>query len=206
MFEKIKVYIKLWLKSLFVLPATTMHELMHFLIAILTLSKITSFNLIPKIKWDDNNPAEIIYGSVGYVPKLKMLHIPISLAPLLLIPLSWFMLYYFHIINILVDFSHLYVNYSTILSIKGIIALFAVIEMLWGSIPSTQDLKNVKDGILSLSFLFFMIVAVGIYYDGDTIISQIDHIVSKLPDNYMNTAREILQQAKELISQKIIHI
>lgn len=206
MFEKIKVYIQLWLKSLFVLPATTMHELMHFLIAILTLSKITSFNLIPKIKWDDNNPAEIIYGSVGYVPKLKMLHIPINLAPLLLIPLSWFMLYYFHIINTLVDFSHLHVNYNFVLSIKGIIVLLIAVEMLWGSIPSTQDFKNVKDGILSLSFLFFMIVAVGIYYDRDTIISQIDHIVSKLPDNYMNTAREILQQAKELISQKIIHI
>jgi len=173
MLTKIKFYIKFWLKSLFVLPGTTMHELMHFLIAVLTLSKITSFNLIPKVKWENSVP-EVIYGSVGYISRLKLFDIPINLAPLLLIPLSWLILHYFGYVNIPKHFNDIQFNYKPIFTIKGAIAALFVIEMLWASLPSSQDLKNVANGFMSISFLVFILILVAAYFEQDWVIQKIE--------------------------------
>ncbi len=161
--QTIKIYIKFWFRSLLFLPGTTMHEFMHYIIAVLTFSKITNFSIIPKIEWENKEPIRIVYGSVEYVPKLKIFHIPINLAPLLLLPISLYILYSFGFINTLYDFKNISFNYKPLFTLKGFLAFILAIEMFWGSRPSSQDLKNIMTGIFSVSF-FITIVLLIIYY------------------------------------------
>lgn len=173
MIKKIKIYIKFWFKSLLFLPGTMMHEFMHYIIAVLTFSKIINFSVIPKIEWENKEPIRIIYGCVEYIPKLKVFHIPINLAPLLLLPISWYMLYAFGFINTLYDFINIYFNYKPLFTIKGFLIFILVVEMLWGSRPSSQDLKNVLTGFFSISF-FFIVLLLIIYSQKSLIINEIN--------------------------------
>lgn len=131
-----KLESRFWIFTIVTLPATILHELTHFIISLLTGGKPKGFSIIPK----KNTDGSYTMGSVTSYNVTWWNGFLIGLAPLLLIPISYFYLKYY-IIEIK-DFKLLAIN------------LFIIASMLEGSIPSSVDLK--------LSFQKSYIVLLGI--------------------------------------------
>ena len=116
-------YYNKWLDVILVLPGTIIHELSHFIVAALLLSKDISFSIWPRFH---NN--QVIYGSVSFIPRLQVFLIPISLAPLMLnIVTAWYIS-----------------NLNVILPIK----VYLLIAVIGAAIPSSKDFMNCFSALL----------------------------------------------------------
>lgn len=118
-----KLESKFFIFTIVTLPATIFHELTHFIISLLTGGMPRGFSIIPK----KNGDGSYTMGSVTSYNVTWWNGFLIGLAPLLLIPLSYF--YFKYYIIEITDYK--------ILSIH----LFILASMLEGSIPSSVDLK-----------------------------------------------------------------
>ena len=131
-----------YLISLLTLPGTFMHELMHFIVSFILLGNPVSFSVIPKRAGN-----KIILGSVSSTNVRFYNGFFIALAPLLLLPLSYFLLVY------LSRVQETYYFY---------IGIYLIANLIYASIPSSTDWKLA----FKKSWLLFIVIAlfVGYYY------------------------------------------
>lgn len=115
---------RFWVFALLALPSTFFHELMHFLIALLTHGRPKSLSLLPR---RDGG-----YYHLGHVQvaNLTSLNAPfIGMAPLLLIPLAWWM-----------TVTYLPTHADTW---HGLGWGYFIASLLYGSLPSGSDWRIV---------------------------------------------------------------
>ena len=80
-------YRSLWLCALINIPGTILHELMHFLIGGFMNARPCNFTIIPR---RDLATGAYVMGSVGFRNVTFYNAIPAALAPLLLLPLGFY--------------------------------------------------------------------------------------------------------------------
>lgn len=132
--------------SLFNLPGTILHELMHFLVGIILFAGPRGFSLLPKRVGDS-----ITMGSVSFIGLGLLNRIPVAMAPLLLMPLSLFLMDFFS--NILLQMP---INVSTFL--MAAFFGYMIYVTLISSIPSITDFK------VAFGSLLFIPIILGIFY------------------------------------------
>lgn len=150
-----------WLKALFFLPGTFLHELSHFTVAKLLGAKITGFSLFPKMTRDPSSQRiSYTYGSVHFVPKIRAFNFLIGLAPIML----WLLLYrIFDIMGIMDEVAQ--GNLMPSLSIKTFVIVYIFAVLLYSGRPSAVDIKMSIRGLFSFSgFILLLLVILALYY------------------------------------------
>lgn len=127
------------LDILFRLPSTFLHELAHFIIALLTFSDVKGFSLIPRIE-----NKRIVLGRVSVSPRYKVALTFVGFAPLL---------------NAVIAFA---IYYYDVIVVNRIFTFILQFYLLLGSIPSWQDIKVAIEGLFSISgiILIFSILII----------------------------------------------
>jgi len=157
LFARLRFRAAFWGRALLLLPATLLHELSHLIVAILTGSRVHGLSLWPKIEWRDGTPVSLEYGHVRYVPRLAAAHIFVGLSPLLLFPLSAWLLHcagmYLWPLPVRLDEVAFHHPRDWICAT---LALYALI----GAVPSKPDVANAVKGLVSPSGLLLFAGAV----------------------------------------------
>ena len=83
-------YKSMFMCALVNIPGTFLHELMHFLVGLFLNAKPRNFSLVPK-----RGEGGYVMGSVGFTNITFYNAIPASLAPLLLLPIGFYINRYF---------------------------------------------------------------------------------------------------------------
>jgi hypothetical protein len=134
------------------LIGTFAHELMHLVVSIITFGKPTWFSILPSKTI--NNNGQVLGYTLGYVKSknIRWYNVAlISLAPLLLIPLSYL---------IYTDFF----NYIDRNLYSYILYIFIIISLLFSSIPSSVDFRNIFNGFKTiLNFVPLGMVCILLY-------------------------------------------
>jgi len=117
---------------LYILPGTIFHELSHFIFGMLFFASPVNFSLIPK-----KNENGWTLGSVSFKNINFFNAVPISMAPLILVPLSY----------------SLYQD-------NNLLIAFIIYECLFSSIPSSQDINVAKSNIAGI-ILYIAILIIG---------------------------------------------
>ena len=150
-------------KSILLLPGTFAHELMHLLVATITGSRITSFSLIPKLTIMKNGKYNAEFGSVGFRPKIKAFNFLVGLAPLLLWAVIGGVLYKVNILSYSEE-QGVMIDFNKFFDIASFWIWVLIIELGWGSLPSSVDIKTSLKGFFSISGLILIgIIGVAIY-------------------------------------------
>lgn len=134
------------------LTGTFFHEMAHFLVGLVTFSMPYKFSIIPKKSEDGNG---YILGHVKFLNS-NWYNIAItSLAPVLLMPLAYFVY----------DYYFFYFEFNLL---NFIIWIFLIVSLLFSSIPSSVDIKNIFSGnfianifgfalnVIIILFMFFI--------------------------------------------------
>ncbi|MBE6452273.1 MAG: hypothetical protein E7012_02145 [Alphaproteobacteria bacterium] len=140
---KYKTYHSMWLSALVNIPGTILHEFLHFFIGMLLNARPCNFTIWPK-RGDDGN---YVMGSVGFRNITFYNAIPASLAPLLLLPIGFYLNRYF-----LPHMPATFVNYVLYILLQTII--------IENSIPSGADFRIARmyiSGIIIYGFIFLSI-------------------------------------------------
>jgi hypothetical protein len=133
---------RVYLFALITLPATFMHELMHFIISLITGGMPRGFSIFPK-------KSEEGY-TLGYVESYNVTWYNgafIGLAPLILLPIAYFF------------FKYQIVTETTISIL--VLKLYFLGTLIEGSMPSITDLElAIKK---SLAFIWLLLIGFVIY-------------------------------------------
>ncbi len=145
----LKTYTLFIIKAFLLLPATFLHELMHLLGALITGSKIKSFNILPKIEKDQQGYYHFIYGKVQFYPRILGLSFIAGLAPMVL----WVILFLFLIkMGIIIIYSNGFGIVTEDLFTKEYIWIWIIsLELFFGGFPSITDIAVSLRGLLSIS-------------------------------------------------------
>jgi hypothetical protein len=154
--------IRLAFKFIFYFFGTCLHELAHYVAALL-LGKAESFSVIPRIEG-----TQIVLGSVKSSVRYKFLSSFIASAPLIWWAILFLTLLYLHIIQVrngmpLIP-SGLVAKRLKSVSISDLFSLWVFIQLLWAGRLSVEDLRNVIRGMLSVSGMVFLSVVTIIVY------------------------------------------
>ena len=79
-------YRSLFMSALINIPGTVLHELMHFIVGLFLNARPCNFSLIPRRNEDGN----YVMGSVGFTNITFYNAVPAALAPLLLLPIGFY--------------------------------------------------------------------------------------------------------------------
>jgi len=165
------VRIRLAFKFIFYFFGTCLHELAHYVAALL-LGKAEGFSVIPRIEG-----TRFILGSVKSRVRYKVLSSFIAAAPLVWWAILFLTLLYLHIIQVRngmpIISSGLVAKRLKSLSLSDLFLLWVFIQLLWAGHLSMDDLKNVVRGMLSVSGMVFLSVVIILFY-------VVRHIVSNL--------------------------
>ena len=101
-------------------PGTVMHELMHYVVALVTFAQPSSFSVIPVIGDD-----EIVLGSVDCDNLTWFNRLPIALAPILGLGVALLALGAF----------------TFTFTVSGVITAWIIASVVAGSWPSSQDFR-----------------------------------------------------------------
>ena len=163
--------IRLAFKFIFYFFGTCLHELAHYVAALL-LGKAEGFSVIPRIEG-----TRFILGSVKSRVRYKVLSSFIAAAPLVWWAILFLTLLYLHIIQVRngmpIISSGLVAKRLKSLSLSDLFLLWVFIQLLWAGHLSMDDLKNVVRGMLSVSGMVFLSVVIILFY-------VVRHIVSNL--------------------------
>lgn len=88
---KYTTYSSMWLSALVNIPGTILHELMHFLVGLALNAHPCNFTIFPR-RGEDGN---YVMGSVGFRNITFYNAVPASMAPLLLLPIGFYLNRYF---------------------------------------------------------------------------------------------------------------
>ena len=115
-------YNSMLLCALINIPGTVLHELMHFLVGLFLNAKPYNFSLFPKRA----EGGGYVMGSVGFTNITKYNAVPAAMAPLLLLPIGFYINRY-----VLPMVEPTFVNFTLYILLQTII--------IENSIPSTTD-------------------------------------------------------------------
>lgn len=139
-----------YLFALIELPGTIVHEFSHAFVAVLFGNKILKISIFPKVT-RNGNQVQTQFGYVKTASAYKGSTVLSSIAPLFLVPLIVYGLFYY------IDTFDIQAVYSYLLK------LFVLVFILPSAILSRQDLKNFFENLLSIngliifaSFLFIL--------------------------------------------------
>jgi hypothetical protein len=154
--------IKLFLKFIFYFFGTCLHELAHY-VAALVLGKAEGFSVFPKIEGDS-----FIFGSVKSRARYKVLTSFIAAAPLIWWGVLFFILRHLYIIRISNGMPEVQTD-MTIKRIKSfslpdLIYIWLFIQLLWAGRLSMQDIKNFFRGVFSVSGFVLISALVVLFY------------------------------------------
>ncbi len=121
---KYSTYRSMWLSALVNIPGTLLHEFMHYFIGMLLNAHPCNFTIFPR-RGDDGN---YVMGSVGFRNVTFYNAIPASMAPLLLLPIGFYLNRYF-----LPYMQATFVNYILYVLLQTII--------IENAMPSKADFK-----------------------------------------------------------------
>jgi hypothetical protein len=137
-----------------------MHEFAHFTTALL-LGKPKGFSIWPKTSGN-----KMVFGNVSASVRFMVLHAFIAAAPLV----WWVALYFLLKFVGLITFLHAlpdmgfdqFTKKAGNLSLKHIIVVWLIFQLLWAGCLSTQDIKNFFKGIFSASGLAFIVAGTAV--------------------------------------------
>ena len=140
-------YNSMFLCALINIPGTVLHELMHFLVGLFTNARPYNFSLFPK-KADNGG---YVMGSVGFSNITYYNAVPSALAPLLLLPIGFYINRYG-----LPMINPTFINYILYILLQTII--------IENAIPSSTDFRvarlyfsgMVLYGVIGFAVLFML--------------------------------------------------
>ena len=163
--------IRLAFKLIFYFFGTCLHELAHYVAALL-LGKAEGFSVIPRIEG-----ARFVLGSVRSRVRYKFLSSFIASAPLVWWAILFLTLLYLHIIQVRNGMpiipSGLAAKRLKAASFSDLLYLWVFIQLLWAGHLSVEDLKNVLRGMLSVSGMVFLSAVTILLYVFRNIISNL---------------------------------
>lgn len=130
---------------------TFFHELAHFLVSLVTFGKPYWFSVIPHSEINKESDEKMI--TLGHVKSSNVRWwnvFFISMAPFLLLPLSYYVYLYF--------FDYVEMNLWTL-----ILYVFTIVSLLFSSIPSGADFKNVFNRDLPANIIAPVIFGAAFY-------------------------------------------
>jgi hypothetical protein len=141
------VKIRLLPKIVFLLAGTFLHELTHY-IAALILGRPAGFSVVPRICGDS-----IVLGSVTARTRFQVFSSFIAIAPLI----WWPVLYRF--------FMHFALPSLKMkpFSLENLLFLWLGIQLLWAGRLSSQDVRNFFAGLFSFSGLFLLLTIAALF-------------------------------------------
>ncbi len=154
--------IRLILKSIFFFHGTFLHELAHY-VAALILGRAEGFSVWPKIQG-----GHFVFGSVNSRTRYKVLSSFIAFAPLIWWVVLLLILRYLRIIG--TDAGPCSINFRLILkkveslNLSKILFLWLFLQILWAGRPSLEDLKNFFKGLFSVSGIILIAVVAALIY------------------------------------------
>ena len=137
---KYTTYNSLWLSSLVNIPGTILHEFMHFFVGMLLNARPCNFTIFPR-RGEDGS---YVMGSVGFRNVTFYNAVPASMAPLLLLPIGFYLNRYF-----LPTMEPTFVNYVLYVLLQTII--------IENAMPSGSDFRVARmyiSGVLLYGFIF----------------------------------------------------
>lgn len=137
---KYTTYNSLWLSSLVNIPGTILHEFMHFFVGMLLNARPCNFTIFPR-RGEDGS---YVMGSVGFRNVTFYNAVPASMAPLLLLPIGFYLNRYF-----LPQMEPTFVNYVLYVLLQTII--------IENAMPSGADFRVARmyiSGVLLYGFIF----------------------------------------------------
>lgn len=134
-------YKSMFMCALVNIPGTFLHELMHFLVGLFLNAKPRNFSLVPK-----RGEGGYVMGSVGFTNITFYNAIPASLAPLLLLPIGFYINRY-----LLPMIRPTFVNYVLYVLLQTII--------IENAMPSSADFKVAKMHFLGVILYGVLVVA-----------------------------------------------
>jgi len=164
-----------YIRALFGLPATIVHELAHWVVAFCLFSRMDSFSILPRFEGN-----QIIYGQVVYAPTFSVFCVPISLAPLIINPaVAWFI-------------YTIQTGYFLLEPLRW----YLIIIITFGAIPSTADFKTALRGLFSWSGLFCVFAAFFMYYTDNVLTHYIRNVFIYI----QSVAMYLLYEVKYLLT------
>ncbi|GFE56565.1 hypothetical protein [Geobacter sp. AOG1] len=139
---------------LYALPATLLHELSHLVIAFITGGRPAGFSIIPTPRLatlaDGTVRRGWVLGSVTIRNAGLLASFPTGLAPLLLIPLAWFL------------YRHWFAWFPADLP-HTLFLYLAVYLCTAGAVPSTQDLRVAFSSLAGVALYGTLLVFVWVW-------------------------------------------
>ena len=121
---KYATYSSMWLSALVNIPGTFLHELMHYVVGAFLNAQPVNFTVFPR----KNTMGDYVMGSVSFKNITYYNAIPASMAPLLLLPIGFYLNRYF-----LPTMQPTFFNYIIYILFQTII--------IENAIPSRKDFK-----------------------------------------------------------------
>ena len=137
---KYTTYRSMWMSALVNIPGTLLHEFMHYFVGMLLNAHPCNFTVFPR-RGEDGT---YVMGSVGFRNVTFYNAVPASMAPLLLLPIGFFINRYF-----LPQMIPTFVNYVLYVLLQTII--------IENAMPSRADFRVAGmyiSGVLMYGFIF----------------------------------------------------
>lgn len=159
--------IGLTVKFIFFFVGTFLHELAHYLFALM-LGRAEGFSVVPAIEGD-----KLVFGSVKSRTKYKVLSSFIASAPLIWWAVLVLLMIHLRLLIMRgsgipkIDFS-LLVRRVRLFSRWDILFIWLFLQMLWAGRLSATDMKNFAKGFLSVSGIVFIAAIAALVYFSKT--------------------------------------
>jgi len=161
------VRIRLAVKFIFFFAGTFLHELAHYLFALL-LGKAEGFSMLPGIEGD-----RFVFGSVKSRARCKVFTSFIATAPLIWWAVLLLLMVHFRLLIMRgggipkVDFSLLLRKVRSF-SRGDVLFIWLFLQMLWAGRLSVTDIKNAVKGCLSVSGIVLLAAIAALVYFSKT--------------------------------------
>ena len=135
-------YKSMFLCALINMPGTILHEFLHFIVGLLLNAKPCNFTLLPR-----RSEKGYVMGSVGFTNITFYNAIPSSMAPLLLLPIGFYLNRYF-----LPNMNPTFTNYVLYVLLQTII--------IENALPSSADFKVAR--MYFLGIVIYTAIGIGL--------------------------------------------
>lgn len=137
---KYATYNSMWMCSLVNVPGTILHETMHFLVGLIMNAQPCNFSILPKRSMEGG----YVMGSVGFRNITFYNAFPSAMAPLLLLPLGYYVNEY-----VLPLLPATLLNYVLYVLLQTII--------IENAVPSSTDVRVATSSFVGLLLYMFLI-------------------------------------------------
>ena len=170
-------YCKIIIQALSYLPGTFIHELSHYVAAVL-FARPTRFHLIPRIEG-----GSVVFGSVSCEARHRVAFFFVAMAPLV----WWYVLYrwlvYIGVVAIAAGSKTIHFDFSLLVTTlkSHLIWIWLMVQLLWAGRLSMTDLRVAVRGILSFSGLAMIALVAVLYPFRDLVLDLLKSIALNVP-------------------------